>query len=133
MLSAVSRSRQKGFTLVELVMVIVIIGVLSAIIVPNFIDYVGRSQAATTKANLQVLRSAIQSFRSDNGGSWPAADLSNLVTTYLQEIPADGVNDVNTVVNAVDGNGGWHWNTTTNVLKPNLSGNDAYGEAFSAY
>lgn len=127
------RRSEKGFTLIELVMVIVIIGVLSAIIVPNFIDYVGRSQAATTKANLQLLRSAIQNFRSDNGGTWPADDLGNLVTVYLPVIPDDGVEDTNTVVNTADGNGGWHWDDTNHVLKPNLSGTDAYGDNWSDY
>ncbi|MGE3965556.1 MAG: type II secretion system protein [Planctomycetota bacterium] len=125
--------RQRGFTLIELVMVIVIIGVLSAIIVPNFLDYVGRSQAATTKANLQLIRTAIQNFRSDNSGSWPAANLANLAPTYLPEIPADGVNDSSTVVGTLDGAGGWHWDATNHILKPNLSGADAYGENWSAY
>lgn len=127
------KSRQRGFTLIELVMVIVIIGVLSAIIVPNFLDYVGRSQAATTKANLQLLRTAIQNFRSDNGGTWPAANLSNLAPTYLPAIPEDGVNNSSAVVGTADGTGGWHWDTATRVLKPNLSGADAYGENWSAY
>ncbi len=42
------RADNRGFTLIELVMVIVIIGVLSAIIVPNFVDYVAKSSASTT-------------------------------------------------------------------------------------
>ena len=119
--------------MIELVMVIVIIGVLSAIIVPNFVDYVGRSSAATTRANLQMVRTAIQTFRADNGGTYPNATLSNLVPTYLPEIPPEGENDTATVVNTFDGNGGWHWNTSTNVLKPNLTGADAYGENYSDY
>ena len=127
------QASRRGFTLIELVMVIVIIGVLSAIIVPNFVDYVGKSDASTTKANLQMLRSAIQAFRSDNAGTWPAADLANIAPTYLPEIPADGVLDANTVVNTYDGLGGWHWNTGTNIVKPNLPGNDAFGDAFAAY
>lgn len=126
------RSKQ-GFTLVELVMVIVIIGVLSAIIVPNFIDYVGRSEAATTRANLAVLRSAIQNYRSDNSGSWPANDLSSLVPTYLTALPSDGVEESNTVVNTLDGNGGWFYDTTTHIVKPNLAGADANSKNYSDY
>ncbi len=127
------KTNQQGFTLIELVMVIVIIGVLSAIIVPNFVDYVGRSQAASTKANLQLLNTAVQTYRSDNSGGWPANNLSNVVPTYLPSVPADGVLDSSTVVNALDGLGGWYWNTTTHVLKPNLNGADAYGKNFSDY
>ncbi|MEM7166056.1 MAG: type II secretion system protein [Planctomycetota bacterium] len=128
-----AKRKQGGFTLIELVMVIVIIGVLSAIIVPNFLDYVGRSEAATTKANLAVLRNAIQTFRSENSGSWPAADLSNLAPTYIAVIPADGEEESNDVVNAQDGLGGWHWDTTSHVLKPNLDDADAYGKNYVDY
>ena len=132
-MSLLNKQKQSGFTLIELVMVIVIIGVLSAIIVPNFLDYVGRSEAATTKANLAVLRNAIQTFRSENSGTWPATNLSNLAPTYIAVIPNDGVEDDNTVVNTLDGNGGWFWDHTNNVLKPNLSAADAYGKNYSDY
>ena len=128
------RKSDRGFTLIELVMVIVIIGVLSAIIVPNFVDYVSKSAASSTKANLSIMRTAIQAFRGDNLGTYPADDLDNLVTGgYIPEIPEDGVLELNTVVNTANGLGGWHWNTTTKLLLPNLSGNDAYGDAFNAY
>lgn len=132
--NSMPQKSDRGFTLIELVMVIVIIGVLSAIIVPNFVDYVGKSGASSTKANLSIMRTAIQAFRGDNTGTYPADDLANLVTGgYLPQIPEDGVLEVKTVVNTADGLGGWHWNTTSKVLLPNLTGNDAYGDAYSSY
>lgn len=128
------RKKESGFTLIELVMVIVIIGVLSAIIVPNFVDYVGKSGASSTKANLSIMRTAIQAFRGDNNGTYPANDLANLVSGgYLPEIPDDGVLEKNAVVNSADGTGGWHWDTAAKKLLPNLSGNDAYGDAYNTY
>lgn len=128
-----AKRKQSGFTLIELVMVIVIIGVLSAIIVPNFLDYVGRSEAATTKANLAVLRNAIQSFRSENSGNWPADDLSDLAPTYIMTIPNDGVEEKADVVNSQNGAGGWHWDNVNHVLKPNLDNADAYGKNYADY
>ncbi len=125
--------QQRGFTLIELVMVVVIIAVLSAIIVPNFVDYVGKSEASSTKANLQMMRTSIQAFRSDNSGNYPANDLSNLVPLYLPKIPADGVMSLSTVVTTQSGAGGWFWNTTNKKLLPNLNGNDAFGTAYSSY
>ena len=122
-----------GFTLIELIMVVVIIAVLSAIIVPNFVDYVGKSEASSTKANLQLMRTAIQAFRSDNNGNYPANDLSDLAPVYLPKIPPEGINDSNLVFNTQTGAGGWYWDTTTKVLVPNLNGSDAFGTAYSAY
>ncbi len=127
------KDHQQGFTLVELVMVVVIIGVLSAIIVPNYVDYVGKSSASTTKANLQMLRTALQSYRSENNGSIPGNLSTALVPLYLPVVPPDGVNQLSTVVSTLDGTGGWHYVAATGIIKPNLSGVDAYGINYSAY
>ncbi len=123
----------RGFTLIELVMVIVIIAVLSAIIVPNFVDYVGKSAAATTKANLQMLRTAVQTYRADNNSAYPGT-LSNLVPAYLPEVPKEGVKDLATVkAPPADNAGGWTYNSGTGEIKPNLTGNDAYNVDFQTY
>ena len=127
------REKKQGFTLIELVMVIVIVGVLAAIIVPNYVDYVGKSGASTTKANLQMIRTAIQTFRSENAGAYPTNLATDLVPTYLPEIPPDGLLQQNGVVTAVDNAGGWQYVSGTGVIKPNLTGADAYGVNFSAY
>ncbi len=128
-----------GFTLVELVMVMVIIGLLAAIIVPKFSSQRDQAAISTTKANLENLRTAIALFYAEEG-EWPDDDLGDLADgtspstkKYMRAIPTDGVEKVNTVVNANDGNGGWHWDKVNYELLPNLSGNDANGNAYSGY
>ena len=67
-LSIIRRRRQSGFTLVEMLLVLVILAVLAAIVVPKF---AGRSQQAkVTAAGQQIssLQLALESFEVDNGG-----------------------------------------------------------------
>lgn len=55
---AAYRSRVRGFTLVEILIVILIIGVLLAIALPNFINARTRSYATTCQSNLRAIQSA---------------------------------------------------------------------------
>lgn len=56
----------KGFTLIELIVVIAIIGVLAAILVPSMIGYLNQARAAKLNANARIAYSAAQATLSDN-------------------------------------------------------------------
>lgn len=71
MIAKLRRSR-KGFTLVELLVVVVVLAVLGAIVVPKFIGAGKSSKESALKSDLQILRNAIQAFYSDTG-YYPAA------------------------------------------------------------
>lgn len=71
------RKNQEGFTLIELMVVIVIIGILVAIALPNFIGATDRAKIANVKSNAHTVQTMLESYGVDWGGKYPdlVADL----------------------------------------------------------
>ena len=64
-------NRVNAFTLVEILIVVVILGVLSAIVVPEFTDATGSAQRTATLDQLMTLREAIDLYHVRNGSQYP--------------------------------------------------------------
>jgi general secretion pathway protein G len=71
---AVRREREKGFTLLELLVVVVIIGLLAGFVAPRYFGQVGKSEVATAKAQIDAFEKALDQYRLDVG-RYPPAEL----------------------------------------------------------
>jgi general secretion pathway protein G len=77
-----------GFTLVELMVVLTVIGLLLSVVVPDYVGRVRRAEEAVLKENLVVMRDALDKHYAD-AGKYPRS-LDELVSKrYLRAIPAD--------------------------------------------
>ena len=101
-LRAASRTAQRGFTLIELMVVLVIIGVLAALIVPNVIERADDARVTAARTDINYLMQALKLYRLDNQ-RYPTAEqgLQSLLTRpttgpaapnwkpYVEKLPND--------------------------------------------
>ena len=80
---------RKGFTLIELMIVVVIIGLLAAVAIPNFTRMTNRAREARVKVNMHALQLATEDFGLLSGGRYPddASDTADNGQTLQQLIP----------------------------------------------
>jgi prepilin-type N-terminal cleavage/methylation domain-containing protein len=78
---------EKGFTLVELMVVVIILGILVAIAIPIFNNVTGDAQKKACAANERTLEGAVGMYLAANGGKMPS-NLNELVTGgFIEAVP----------------------------------------------
>ncbi|MFI5347932.1 MAG: type II secretion system protein [Elusimicrobiota bacterium] len=97
------RKSSAGFTLIELMIVVAIIGILAAIAIPKFAELIRKSAEGASKGNLGALRSALSIYYGDMEGQYPAS-LTGLTVSgkYLSSVPVAKTPNYHADSSAVD-------------------------------
>ena len=72
--------KRKGFTLVELLVVIIIIGILAAVAIPQFGDSSADAKKAALKENLRTIRNAVEKYYHDHTSAYPGVIATHKTT-----------------------------------------------------
>lgn len=129
--------RSQGFTLVEILIVVVILGILAAIVIPQFTSASESARASSMVSQLQTIRSQLELAQIQHQGAYPdlvtdgwdaiikqteadsgytAGDNSgNEVGPYLQQAPVNAFTNGSTV--KADNSGDWKYNSTTGQIQ----------------
>ena len=134
---------RKGFTLVEILIVVVILSVLAAIVIPQFSDASGEAKLSALKSNLQTIRSQIELYKIQHNFDLPSSLAGvSFIESMTQKTKKDGtlddigpcgpyiqmampVNPFNDLATVEEGAGdpaggthGWYFNTSTGKFSP---------------
>jgi type II secretion system protein G len=92
------RHRQRGFTLIELLIVVAIIGIIAALLIPNFLDALQKAKQKRTEADMRNLGTAMFSWLTDQAGAAAAGQSSTVGSVDFANFQATNPTDLGTVL-----------------------------------
>ena len=129
------RTNSRGFTLVEILIVVIILGILAAIVVPQFTEASADAKVSALTSDLQTVRSQLELYKLQHDGDYPSDIVTQLTTQtdvngdegsdfgpYLTKFPTNPFNSsagVKTTDSAGSGDEGWWYDSSTGEFCPN--------------
>jgi len=124
------QKKRSGFTLVELVIVVLVLGIIAAVAAPKMFDTANDARDSASRQSLVVLRDAIELHRAQNGAYPTAGAINTALLPFLQgpfPAPQAGTNQnatvaastQNPIVAVEAGTDGWAYNATTGEIRIN--------------
>jgi len=86
------RYGEKGFTLLELLIVVAILGILAAVIVPNLATFLVTGKVAAANTEVANVETAALAYYADYDGTWPANAAALVAGDYINDAPEDNYN-----------------------------------------
>ena len=133
---------RRGFTLVELVVVILILGIIAAVAGPRMFEATGSAKDSVLRQNLAAVRDAIELHR-EHTGDFPGnagteADFKDDLTPYLRSFPKNPIADRDTVgvetsgqpFTGTSGSHGWRYDNQSGEFIANSNGMTADGTRY---
>jgi general secretion pathway protein G len=153
-MSSIARTVRHGFTLVEILIVVVILGILAAVVIPQFSDAAETAKASSLVSQLQTVRSQLELYMIQHNGSYPdlssnwnqltqTTDISGATSgsdfgPYLQKAPINPFENSSTVDQDTGALGtaaagvGWVYDQTTGQIKAVTTAAKATALSFSS-
>jgi general secretion pathway protein G len=137
--------KRQGFTLVELVVVVMILGILAAVAAPKLLGTSGTATDNGLRQTLAVVRDSIERYAAENGGEFPGTDAVTFKTDlapYLRgqfpSCPVGANKNANVgygATSTVAGTEGWRFNSSTGefIVNSAATDNSTPAVAYSTY
>jgi general secretion pathway protein G len=121
--------RKEAFTLVEILIVVIILGILAAIVIPQFTEASDDARLSALSSDLQTIRAQLELYKMQHGGAYPA-DLVTALTTaaggygpYLTKFPSNpfvsGATSDDVDTTTLGGStAGWFYDASDGTVKP---------------
>ncbi len=155
------RFTRAAFTLVEILIVVVILGILATVVIPQFSNASVQAKENTLKDELRYLRTQIVVYKAqhrdiapgvggdfvqqmtqytnETGGVSATASATHKYGPYLSKMPKNPLNELNAVEISTtdplvaDGGHGWKYNAATQEIIADSTGNDTVGTPYAKY
>ena len=130
---------KKGFTLVEILIVVIILGILAAIVIPQFTEASNDARESALTSDLQTVRSQLELYKVQHNEKYPNLDENDAADTANFENRLTGKTDQDGKINAAGAYGPYlqKWPTnafmSTNATKVNFGAVDGTGDGTSGW